>query len=79
MLLSEYLSDLTNIIDEYSKTDLIIDSNLSTDFRTEKIGIVKGAITFSDDSMLFLQNILTSDIKLKNSTIPFTIRNRMRH
>ena len=50
MLLSEYLSGIAKAIDEYSKTNLIIDSDLNTDFRTEKIGIVRGSITFVDES-----------------------------
>ncbi|HCC69208.1 MAG TPA: hypothetical protein DEP99_04905 [Nitrospiraceae bacterium] len=52
MLLSEYLSDIVNIIDGYSKAGLIINSELTTDFRTEKIGIIEGSITFSDNSKL---------------------------
>ena len=36
MFLSEYLSDLTKAIDEYSKTGLIISSEVKIDFRTEK-------------------------------------------
>ncbi|MDO8444615.1 MAG: hypothetical protein Q7T53_00680 [Deltaproteobacteria bacterium] len=50
MLLSEYLSGLTKAITEYSKTSLIIDSDLNTDFRTDKIGIIKGSITFTNES-----------------------------
>lgn len=71
MLLSEYLLALTNIIDEYSKTDLIIDSNLSTDFRTEKIGIIKGSITFSDDSMLVFMEYLDLRYKVEKLNYSF--------
>lgn len=42
MLLTEYLSNLVKAIEEHSKRGLIIDSELTTDFRTEKIGIIKG-------------------------------------
>ncbi len=49
MFLTEYLSDLTKAIDEYSKTGLILFSDVMVDYRTEKIGIVKGTL----DSYLF--------------------------
>ena len=58
MLLTEYLSDIVRVIDEYSQTGLIIDSELSTDFRTEKIGIIKGSISFSDNSKLIFNEYL---------------------
>lgn len=40
MLLTEYLSGLAKVIDEYSRTGLIIESELIADYRTEKTGIV---------------------------------------
>ncbi len=58
MFLTDYLSDLTRTIDKYSKTDLILSSEVMTDFRTEKIGLIKGTIVFLDESKLFLQNSL---------------------
>jgi hypothetical protein len=71
MLLSEYLSDLTKVIDEYSKTDLIIDSELITDFRTEKIGIIKGSITFSDNSTLFFTEYLDLRYRIEKLNYSF--------
>jgi len=52
MLLTEYFSELTKTIDEYSKTGLIISSELNIDARTEKIGLIKTTTTFSDESRL---------------------------
>ncbi len=71
MLLSEYLSDLTKVIDVYSKTDLIIDSELSTDFRTEKIGIIKGSITFSNNSKLLFTEYLDLRYKVEKLNYSF--------
>ena len=71
MLLSEYLSDLTKVIDEYSKTNLIIDSELSTDFRTEKIGIIKGSITFSNNSKLVFTEYLDLRYKVEKLNYSF--------
>lgn len=71
MLLSEYLSDLTKVIDEYSKTNLIIDSELSTDFRTEKIGIIEGSITFSDNSKLIFTEYLDLRYKVEKLNYSF--------
>lgn len=70
MLLSEYLSDLVKIIDEYSKAGLITDSKLSTDFRTEKIGIIEGVVTFCNNSKLIFTEYL--DLKYKPQKINYS-------
>lgn len=70
MLLSEYLSDIVNVIDEYSRAGLVIDSELSTDFRTEKIGIIEGSITFSDNSKLVFTEYL--DLKYKPKKLNYS-------
>lgn len=58
MLLSDYVSEITEIIREYSQTGLILSSDLTTDFRTEQIGLIRGKITFSDGSGLFFKEYL---------------------
>lgn len=70
MLLSEYLSDITKAINEYLKTSLIIDSDLNTDFRTEKIGIIRGTITFTDESRLFFTEYV--DVRYKVEKITYS-------
>src|SRR3990167_2214705 len=70
MLLSEYLSGIAKAIDEYAKTNLIIDSDLNTDFRTEKIGIVRVSITFVDESRpVFAEYV---DVRYKVENIPYS-------
>jgi len=71
MLLTEYLSNLVKVIEEYSKTELIIDSELTTDFRTEKIGIIKGSITFTDNSSLFFTEYLDLRYKVEKLNYSF--------
>ena len=44
MLLSVYQAQIAEIISRYARTDLIVASELSTDARTPKIGIIKGGI-----------------------------------
>lgn len=46
MLLSEYLAEITETINEFTKTNLILSSDLITDFRTEKIGLIMGTLAF---------------------------------
>ena len=58
MLLTEYFAKLVKDIEECSKTNLIVDSELHIDCRTEKIGIIKGTITFLDNSCLFFTEYL---------------------
>ncbi len=52
MLLSEYLAQLTAVLDRYSRTDLLVNCEISTDSRTSKIGIIKGVLTFFDGTQL---------------------------
>ena len=58
MLLKDYLTDLHNTIAEYTQTGLIVSSDIFTDFRTEKIGLLKGVIGFLDGSTLFFKEYL---------------------
>lgn len=70
MLLSEYLSDLVKVIDEYSRAGLIVDSKIITDFRTEKIGIIEGEITFSNNSKLIFTEYL--DLKYRPQKLNYS-------
>ena len=60
MVLTEYLSDVTKAIDEYSRTGLILSSELKIDARTEKIGLIKGSFVFINESKLFFTEYLDS-------------------
>ena len=71
MLLTEYFARIVKDIEEYSKTNLIIDSELHIDCRTEKIGIIKGTITFLDNSCLFFTEYLDVTYKIEKLTYSF--------
>ena len=53
------------------KTNLIIYSELHIDCRTEKIGIIKGTITFLDNSCLFFTEYLDDKYKIEKLTYSF--------
>ncbi len=44
MLLSEYLHEITETVGELAETGLILSSELTADFRTKKIGLIKGVL-----------------------------------
>ncbi len=71
MLLTEYFVRIVKVIGEYSKTNLIIDSELRIDCRTEKIGAIKGTITFLDNSCLFFTEYLDLKYKIEKLTYSF--------
>lgn len=71
MLLTEYLQDFTKAIDEYSITGCIITSELKIDARTEKIGLIKATIVFSDDSKLFATEYIDLRYKFEKLTYSF--------
>lgn len=71
MLLIEYLSAIAKVIGEYSQTGLIINSKLSADSRTEKIGVIKGSISFSDNSKLVFSEYLDLRYKVEKLNYSF--------
>ena len=71
MLLTEYFARLVKVVEEYYKTNLIIDSDLHIDCRTEKIGIIKGTITFIDNSNLFFTEYLDVRYKVEKLSYSF--------
>ena len=71
MLLSVYLTGLAKIIEDHSKTDLIIASELNVDYRTDKMGMVEGTITFIDDSHLYFTEYLDVRYKVEKLTYSF--------
>jgi hypothetical protein len=70
MFLAEYLSALTEQVDEYSRTGLITSSEINADFRTEKTGLIRGVIEFSDESKLFLTEYV--DLRYRLDKLTYT-------
>ena len=68
MFLAEYLSILTAQVDKNSRTGLITSSEIKADFRTEKIGLIRGLIEFIDESKLFLTEYVDLRYKLNKLT-----------
>jgi len=58
MLFSEYLADIHKAIAEYTQTGLIVSSDVFSDVRTERIGLLKGEVGFLDESTLFFKEYL---------------------
>ncbi|MCI5194026.1 MAG: hypothetical protein D3915_13035 [Candidatus Electrothrix sp. AU1_5] len=71
MLLKEYLTEINRIITDCAETGLIISSEVMTDIRTEKIGFVKGALVFLDESALFFKEYLDLRFHLDKKTYSF--------
>lgn len=76
MFLAEYLSVLTAQVDEYSRTGLITSSEIKADFRTEKIGVIKGVIEFIDESKLFLTEYVDLRYKLDKLTYVYQYQDK---
>ena len=58
MFVKDYLADLTESINEYSTSGFIVISEITSDFRSDKIGIIRGKIVFIDESSLFFKEYL---------------------
>jgi len=71
MFLAEYLSVFTAQVDQYSRTALITSSEIKADFRTEKIGVIRGIIEFIDESKLFLTEYIDFRYKLEKLTYAY--------
>jgi hypothetical protein len=71
MLLKDYLAEIYKTIDEFTQTGLILSSDVITDFRTEKIGFIKGSVSFIDGSILFFKEYLDVRYRLIKPTYSF--------
>jgi hypothetical protein len=76
MLLSKYLHEITETVGELAETGLILSSELTADFRTKKIGLIKGVLSFSDDSKLFFREYLDLRYKTEKETYSFHYQNQ---
>jgi hypothetical protein len=75
MLLSEYVSDIVRSINDYSKTELIAHSDIISDLRTPKVGIIKGTIAFIDDSKLYFTEYVDARYKIQKLSYSFQYQN----
>jgi len=71
MLLKDYLTDIQASIAECTQTNLIVSSDLVTDFRTENIGLLRGVIGFLDGSTLFFKEYLDLRYSLEKTMYSF--------
>jgi hypothetical protein len=76
-LLRDYVASLTNAINNYSGTNLIVGSQLATDYRTEKIGIVEGRLIFIDHSELhFIEYV---DVRYRVQKVMYSYHYQRKH
>lgn len=71
MSLRDYVAGLTNVINEYSGTNLIVGSQLITDYRTEKIGIIEGRLIFIDQSELHFTEYVDVRYRVQKLNYPY--------
>jgi len=71
MFLKDYLAKLTNTLNEYTDSGVIASSELSTDFRSDKIGFLSGKISFLDGSTLFFKEYLDLRYRIDKKTYSF--------
>jgi hypothetical protein len=76
MLLPEYLQDSVKVIDDYSKTGFIVTSEVRMDIRTEKIGVIKSTIVFTDDSKLFATEYVDLRYKIEKFSYSFHFQDK---
>jgi hypothetical protein len=75
MLLSEYAAEIVRTLDDYAKTELIVNSEISSDLRTPKVGIIRGSITFIDGSKLLFTEYVDTRYKIERLSYSFQYQN----
>jgi hypothetical protein len=70
MFLQDYLSDLTEAIKDATQTGMILSSQITTDFRSDKIGFITGQI-FTDGSTLFFKEYVDLRYRIDKKTYSF--------
>ncbi|PIP05236.1 MAG: hypothetical protein CO012_04450 [Syntrophobacterales bacterium CG_4_8_14_3_um_filter_49_14] len=76
MLLREYLDHILSIIKKYSIANLILASDIRNDFRTEKVGIIRGRIDFINESTLYFTEYLDLRYGVEKLSYSFHYQNR---
>lgn len=71
MLLHEYQEDIRSIIGRYTRAGLVLSSDTGCDFRTEKIGIIRGRVDFIDESTLYFMEYL--DLRYGREILTYSI------
>lgn len=69
-MLRDYVAGITKTIGDLTKTNLIVASDLKTEYRTDKIGIVEGKLTFVDDSEIFFTEYV--DVRYKAQRLSYS-------
>jgi hypothetical protein len=73
LLLRDYVAGFTSAINDYSGTNLIVGSQLITDYRTEKIGIVEDVLFSSTIRSSTSLSMSTSGTEYRRSVTLTTI------
>ena len=76
MLLREYLDHILSIIKKYSIANLILASDIINDFRTEKVGVVRGRNDFINESTLYFTEYLDLRYGVEKLSYSFHYQNR---
>ncbi len=71
MLLNEYLDDIETFINDFVEAGIIISFEVATDFRTDKIGLIKGSLTFVDNSILYFKEYLDLRFGIRKYTYSY--------
>jgi len=58
MLLVDYFADFLKLINEYAHANIIVNSDIKNDFRTETLGLIKATGFFIDESVLYVTEYL---------------------
>jgi hypothetical protein len=71
MFVKDYLADLTETINDYTTSGFIVIFEITSDFRSDKIGIIRGKIVFVDESTLFFKEYLDLRHKIDKKAYSF--------
>lgn len=71
MFVKDYLSVFLESINEYSLSGCVMTSEIVSDFRSDKIGLIRGKIVFIDDSALFFKEYLDLRYKIDKKAYSF--------
>jgi hypothetical protein len=76
MFVKDYLADLTETINDYTTSGFIVIFEITSDFRSDKIGIIRGKIDFVGESTLFFKEYLDLRHKIDKKAYSFHYQDR---
>jgi hypothetical protein len=76
MLLNEYCQELNQVLGNAAETSFVLSSTINVDYRSETIGLIKGNVYFSDNSVLYFTEYVDVETEIEKFSYSYHYQNK---